>query len=320
MKLSSLSGGSPRPDAAAPDPEAGPVPASCGLPAIQKPQGRVLVRAPPNNSARSWTSAERSRLQSVVMHPRVLPIVAALSILAACGDDAAPPATSDASTADAAVDTGATNDADAIDAFPDVSSPPLPPAPARPIEPPFVRYVDPFIGTGGLGYGVGSTFPGPQRPFGMVRPGPDTTEPDGALLFEHCSGYDYDDSLVMGFSLTRMHGTGIADYGVPGFMPTLGMTASKTHQDGYRAALDKSSEQASPGYYRVLVGDDIAAAIDVELTATDRVAFARFTFPPDSGTDATVLLDMGHVIGNGEIVDGEVNVDPVSGLDRKSVV
>ena len=33
--------------------------------------------------------------------------------------------------------------------------------------------VNPFIGTGGKGFGVGSTFPGPCVPFGMARPGPD---------------------------------------------------------------------------------------------------------------------------------------------------
>ncbi len=31
------------------------------------------------------------------------------------------------------------------------------------------QYVDPFIGT----HGIGHTFPGPSMPFGMVQPGPD---------------------------------------------------------------------------------------------------------------------------------------------------
>ncbi|MCC7540168.1 MAG: GH92 family glycosyl hydrolase [Deltaproteobacteria bacterium] len=238
-----------------------------------------------------------------------------IATTSACGDDdATGRPDEDAFVADGAIDaapdadTGTSPDASAGDA----AAPP--PPPARVIEPPLVAYVDPFIGTGGLGFGVGSTFPGPQRPFGMVRPGPDTTEPDGALLFEHCSGYDHDDSMVLGFSLTRMHGTGIADYGVPGFMPTVGMTAAKTHQDGSRALLDKETEVASPGYYRVTVGDDAASTIDVELTATDRVAFARFRFPESARSDATVLFDMAHVIGDGDIGDGEVTIDRSANL------
>lgn len=36
--------------------------------------------------------------------------------------------------------------------------------------------VNPFVGTGGYGYGVGSTPPGAQVPFGLVRLSPDTAE------------------------------------------------------------------------------------------------------------------------------------------------
>ena len=33
--------------------------------------------------------------------------------------------------------------------------------------------------TGGVGFGTGSGFPGPQVPYGQVRPGPDTADADG---------------------------------------------------------------------------------------------------------------------------------------------
>ncbi|MBZ0251988.1 MAG: hypothetical protein K8I02_01495, partial [Candidatus Methylomirabilis sp.] len=38
---------------------------------------------------------------------------------------------------------------------------------------PLGRWVNPFIGTGGLPWTSGMTYPGPTVPFGMVRPGPD---------------------------------------------------------------------------------------------------------------------------------------------------
>ncbi len=169
---------------------------------------------------------------------------------------------------------------------------------------PLIRYVDPFIGTGGVGFGAGSAFPGPQRPFGMVRPGPDTMQPAGASPFLHCAGYAYDDPYVYGFSQTRMHGTGIVDYGTIGLMPTLGMTAAKTTAKGHRAAFAHADEHASPGRYEVTLAD----GIEVELTATDHVALHRYTFPP--ATDATVLVDIGHALPDVEIIDGQVDVDP----------
>ena len=66
--------------------------------------------------------------------------------------------------------------------------------------------VDPFIGTGGHGH----TYPGATLPFGMVQLSPDTRN-DGS--WDGCSGYHYDDSLVLGFSHTHLSGTGCSDYG-----------------------------------------------------------------------------------------------------------
>src|SRR5690348_627678 len=43
----------------------------------------------------------------------------------------------------------------------------------RPLE--FGKWVDPFIGTGGIPWVCANNFPGAMRPFGMVRLGPETT-------------------------------------------------------------------------------------------------------------------------------------------------
>ncbi|HSR38117.1 MAG TPA: hypothetical protein VLL95_04330, partial [Phnomibacter sp.] len=63
-----------------------------------------------------------------------------------------------------------------------------------------VRYVDPFIGTGGHGH----TFPGATMPFGMVQLSPD----NGTQGWDWCSGYHYSDSVLAGFSHTHLSGTG----------------------------------------------------------------------------------------------------------------
>jgi hypothetical protein len=171
---------------------------------------------------------------------------------------------------------------------------------------PLTRYVDPFIGTGGLGFGVGSAFPGPQRPFGMVRPGPDTMNAKGAVAYAHCSGYSFEDGYIYGFSQTRMHGTGIVDYGTIGLLPVIGMTSEKTAASGRKVGFSHDKELASPGFYEVTLDD----GTKVELTAAERVALHRYTFP--KGADAAVLIDIGHALPDVTIVDGTINVDPAT--------
>lgn len=181
---------------------------------------------------------------------------------------------------------------------------------------PFGRYVDPFIGTGGVGFGTGSTFPGPQTPFGMARPGPDTMSVGGAPTFSHCVGYAYEDNYVYGFSQTRLHGIGIVDSGAVALFPTRGgMTAAKTTARGRRVTFKHANESASPGSYRVKLDDETS----VELTASDRVAWHRYTFAPTE-TAATVMVDVGHTLPEVKIVDGSVAVDAakreISGFAR----
>ena len=67
------------------------------------------------------------------------------------------------------------------------------------------RLVNTFIGTEGTGH----TFPGPSLPFGMVQPGPDNAN-EG---WNHTSGYQYKDTLLLGFSQLRLSGTGIGEMG-----------------------------------------------------------------------------------------------------------
>ncbi|MCZ8215602.1 MAG: glycoside hydrolase family 92 protein, partial [Cyclobacteriaceae bacterium] len=69
----------------------------------------------------------------------------------------------------------------------------------------YTQYVNPFIGTQGTGH----TFPGPCMPFGMVQPGPDNKDQG----WDYTSGYQYNDSIIIGFSQTRANGTGINEFG-----------------------------------------------------------------------------------------------------------
>ena len=72
--------------------------------------------------------------------------------------------------------------------------------------------MNPFIGTGGLTYLCGNTFPGASVPFGMMRLSPDTVSPLGRRA-SNSSGYYYPDSRILGFSHTRLAGTGTTEGG-----------------------------------------------------------------------------------------------------------
>jgi predicted alpha-1,2-mannosidase len=98
----------------------------------------------------------------------------------------------------------------------------------------------------------------------------------------------------MGFTHTHYSGTGGGGGSDILFMPDTGrikwrVGPEKDPAAGYRSAFSHDNEMAEPGYYKVLLDDN---RITVELTATQRCAFHRYTFPAES--QAYVLLDMIH--------------------------
>jgi predicted alpha-1,2-mannosidase len=148
----------------------------------------------------------------------------------------------------------------------------------------YAQYVNPFIGTGGHGH----TFPGATVPFGMVQLSPDTRL-EG---WDGCSGYHHTDSVVYGFSHTHLSGTGVSDYGDILLMPTTGPLQFNNGADGkpgYSSVFSKEKETATTGYYSTQLED---YDIQVELTATQRVGFHRYSLPTDQAFN--VILDLDH--------------------------
>ncbi len=138
----------------------------------------------------------------------------------------------------------------------------------------YTVYVNPFIGTEGTGH----TFPGPCMPFGMVQPGPDNVDKG----WDYTSGYQYKDSMILGFSQTRANGTGINEFGDVLLQPFV-----DDRIDNFGEACLKQSEKASPGYYTVTLKNQVK----VELTCTERVAFHQYTYP---AATAKLLVDLQH--------------------------
>ncbi len=138
----------------------------------------------------------------------------------------------------------------------------------------YTQFVNPFIGTEGTGH----TFPGPCMPFGMVQPGPDNKD-NG---WDNTSGYQYRDSMIMGFSQTRANGTGINEFGDVLLQPF-----TDDRKENFSEAYLKNTEKAKVGYYTVTLNNKVK----VELTATERVAFHQYTYPNNK---AKLLVDLQH--------------------------
>ena len=158
-----------------------------------------------------------------------------------------------------------------------------------------VAYVDPYIGTGGHGH----TFLGVTAPFGAVQIGPNNINKG----WDWCSGYHYSDSIVIGFSHLHLNGTGCSDTGDILFMPYTGKACTQpgTQQDplsGYASYYSKDNERALPGYYEVLLKTH---RTKVELTASDRVAFHRYTFPKD--VEKHVMINLKDANGDDRPTD-----------------
>lgn len=139
--------------------------------------------------------------------------------------------------------------------------------------------VNPMIGT----KGPGNALPGPLRPHGMVKLGPDcVTSP--------LSGYEYDDSTIVGFSHTHLEGTGGGAYGNVLLLPMVGELDAILRGKCF-SKFHHATETASPGYYAVTLDNyDVRA----ELTATEHAGFHRYTFPE---TDSSaILIDVSHAL------------------------
>jgi len=147
-------------------------------------------------------------------------------------------------------------------------------------------YVDPFIGTGGHGH----TYPGAAVPFGMLQVSP----VNGVNGWDWCSGYNYSDSIAVGFSHLALSGTGIGDLLDISFMPInkkvdLSKYFESRDSIPYKSAYSHNNEKASPGYYQVFLEDP---KVNVELTTSQRTAYHKYTFTKDD--QQSIIIDLGY--------------------------
>ncbi len=174
----------------------------------------------------------------------------------------------------------------------------------------YTPYVNPFIGTGEHGH----TYPGATTPFGMVQLSPDTRMEN----WDGSSGYHYSDKTILGFSHIHISGTGSPEFCDVLFMPTVGEVQiipgdEENTKTGYRSAFNHENEEASPGYYKVLLND---YNVKAELTVTERTGFHCYTFPQSEASN--IIIDLKHrdkvIESNIQIVNDSV----MTGLRRST--
>lgn len=122
---------------------------------------------------------------------------------------------------------------------------------------------------------------GANVPFGLVQLGP--TEPTRG--WDWCSGYYYEDDELIGFGHMHLSGTGIGCLGDVAFLPVKDFKQTSTR-------FKHEAEKVHPGYYSVQLTDP---NVLVELTATERCGFHRYTFK--NGAKAQLALDLSQCIG-----------------------
>ncbi len=132
------------------------------------------------------------------------------------------------------------------------------------------EFVDPRIGSEGLG----RTFIGPCRPFGMAKPGPDCG-------IDNNAGWAPMPAAVSGFSQTHVSGTG----GGPKYGNILVRPFSGPDQH-------RVSEDIALGYYACTF---LESGLRAEVTSARRTSFYRFTTP--DGSTPHVEFDLTHYLG-----------------------
>jgi predicted alpha-1,2-mannosidase len=158
-------------------------------------------------------------------------------------------------------------------------------------------YVDTRIGTAHSRWMIA---PGPWMPFSMVKLSPDNQDKGWQ------AGYQTTFETIGCFS--HIHEWTMAGLGM---MPTNGdlqiQVGDQFDPDaGYRSRIDKSTEDAPLGYYKIYMPD---TKIWAEVTATTRCSFQRYTFPKDK--EGRVMIDL-HIQAEYDYQLKDVEINKVS--------
>lgn len=141
---------------------------------------------------------------------------------------------------------------------------------------------NPLIGTRQILFFHGRTTPFVTPPFGMTHWTPATRVSRIRVL-----NYHYDDKKILGFKGSHKPAKWMGDYGHVMLMPGNGEV--KTLPDERKLRFSHKKENAKAYRYSVELKAEQNKRIQVDMTATERCGFLRFTFP--EGSEPFVLIE-----------------------------
>ena len=164
-------------------------------------------------------------------------------------------------------------------------------------------YVDPRIGSADHGH----VFVGANVPFGMVNAGPTQLETG----WDWCSGYHESGTKIVGFAQTHLSGTGCSDLGDVAIMPAV--KDLLLSREGLATPYSHEREEVRPGYYSVWLPTegsvtDTSSCIRTEITATNRTALYRITYP--QGAHRHLYVDLENGVGDRVMWGRLTQIDP----------
>ena len=157
-----------------------------------------------------------------------------------------------------------------------------------------IDWVNLYIGTGSGPIGYGGTMPFVTPPFGMTDWTPQTRQ-------NKVSGvsYKYEDTTISGFIGTHQPAIWMGDYGYVTLMPEIDNL--KTSPEDRKLPFTHSDEIVHPDYYSVQMNAAGSRKIRTEMTATERCAYMRFTFPANASSTVIVEASRPGIAGFADV-------------------
>jgi predicted alpha-1,2-mannosidase len=166
-----------------------------------------------------------------------------------------------------------------------------------------VDWVNLYIGTGSGPIGYGGTMPFVTPPFGMTDWTPQTRQNKISVV-----SYQYEDTTISGFMGTHQPAIWMGDYGYVTLMPEV--DTLKTNPEDRKLPFTHIDEIVRPDYYSVWMNAGGSRKIRTEMTATERCAYMRFTFPANASSTVVVeasrpgIAGFAHVDGAAQEITG----------------
>jgi predicted alpha-1,2-mannosidase len=153
-----------------------------------------------------------------------------------------------------------------------------------------VDWVNLYIGTGSGPIGYGGTMPFVTPPFGM-------TDWTAQTRQNKVSGvsYKYEDTDISGFIGTHQPAIWMGDYGYVTLMPEI--DTLKTGPEDRKLPFTHADEIVRPDYYSVWMNAGGHRRVRTEMTATERCAYLRFTFPANPSSIVMVEASRSGIAG-----------------------